>query len=111
MLTHFFTQNIYLVVVLHSQTQLNEKHILRIPVRWVEGGLNLDLPDHAQYVTEVTSQLSKHLRALVDNIIEEDQAKVSATCSIITDNKTTVLLSYCCAIYIHYILTLVYKLF
>lgn len=57
------------------KNQLNEKHILRIPVRWVEGGLDLQLPDHAQYVTEVTSQLDKHLRGVVDTIIEEDQAK------------------------------------
>jgi hypothetical protein len=71
---------IYLLFVFnscfYSQNQLNEKHILRIPVRWVEGGLDLWLPDHAQYVTEVTSQLGKHLRAVVDTIIEEDQTKV-----------------------------------
>ena len=72
--------HIYLLFVLNTvsyfQNQLNEKHILRIPVRWVEGGLDLQLPDHAQYVTEVTSQLGKHLRGVVDTIIEEDQAKV-----------------------------------
>ncbi|PSN35793.1 hypothetical protein C0J52_09490, partial [Blattella germanica] len=54
---------------------LAEKHILRMPVRWVEGGLDPELPDHAQYVSEVTTQLAKHIRALVDNIIEEDQTK------------------------------------
>jgi len=47
-----------------------------MPVRWVEGGLDLQLPEHAQYVNEVTSQLGKHLQGVVDNIIEEDQAKV-----------------------------------
>nr|CAD7263262.1 unnamed protein product [Timema shepardi] len=55
--------------------QLNDKHILRIPVRWVEGGLNINITEHTQYVTEVTSHLTKHLRASIDNIIEEDQAK------------------------------------
>lgn len=97
MLTHFFILYIYLIVLFHFQTQLNEKHILRIPVRWVDGGLNLDLPDHAQYVTEVTSQLGKHFRALVDNIIEEDQAKVSAIYGIITDTKTAICSSFAMA--------------
>ncbi|XP_021914136.1 NACHT and WD repeat domain-containing protein 2 isoform X2 [Zootermopsis nevadensis] len=57
------------------KNQLNEKHILRMPVRWVEGGLDLELPEHAQYVSDVTLQLNKHLQALVDTIIEEDQTK------------------------------------
>ncbi|KAJ9600281.1 hypothetical protein L9F63_009418, partial [Diploptera punctata] len=57
------------------ENQLAEKHILRMPVRWVEGGLDPELPEHAQYVADVISQLAKHLRALVDNIIEEDQTK------------------------------------
>ncbi|XP_068084365.1 NACHT and WD repeat domain-containing protein 2 [Anabrus simplex] len=55
---------------------LNEKHILRLPVRWVEGGVNMELTEHAQYITEVTAHLSKHLRSVIDAIIEEDQAKV-----------------------------------
>ncbi|XP_069676393.1 NACHT and WD repeat domain-containing protein 2 isoform X2 [Periplaneta americana] len=57
------------------KNQLNEKHILRMPVRWMEGGLDLEFPEHAQYVAEVTSQLANHLRSLVDTIIEEDQNK------------------------------------
>jgi hypothetical protein len=53
-------------------------------VRWVEGCLDLELQDRAQYVSEVTSQLNQHLQALVDTIIEEDQTKVSATYNDIT---------------------------
>jgi hypothetical protein len=63
----------------------------------VEGGLDLELPDHAQYVTEVTSQLDKHLRSLVDTIIEEDQAKVSAVHSTVID-MLALLLTLCFAI-------------
>ncbi|KAK7866181.1 hypothetical protein R5R35_001398 [Gryllus longicercus] len=55
---------------------LSEKHILRLPVRWAEGGLNLEIPEHAQYISEVTAHLSKHLRVVIDTIIDEDQAKV-----------------------------------
>lgn len=55
-----------------------------MPVRWVEGGLDLELPEHAQYVSDVTLQLNKHLQALVDTIIEEDQTKVSAIYNVTT---------------------------
>ncbi|XP_049833754.1 NACHT domain- and WD repeat-containing protein 1 [Schistocerca gregaria] len=63
---------------LHKElkTQLSEKHILRIPVRWVEGGLNTQLPEHAQYVSEVVTQLTTHLNSVIDSIIEEDQSKM-----------------------------------
>ena len=54
-----------------------------MPVRWLEGGLDPEVPDHAHYVSDVISELSKHLRALVDTIIEEDQSKVILICIII----------------------------
>ena len=56
--------------------QLVEKHILRLSVKYSEGGLQPDLPEHAQYVAEVTAQLTSSLRNIVDTIIDEDQAKV-----------------------------------
>lgn len=86
---HIFTYCLYKFAVYYSQNQLNEKHILRIPVRWVEGGLDLQLPDHAQYVTEVTSQLGKHLQGVVDTIIEEDQAKVGVNAQAYRKNLKT----------------------
>lgn len=57
------------------QNQLVEKHIVRIPVKFVEGGLNLEVPEHAQYVSQVTAHLKKHLAEMVDSIIEEHQGK------------------------------------
>lgn len=52
-----------------------EKHIVRIPVRYVEGGLNLEIADHSQYVSQVTVHLEKHLTEMVNSIIEEHQNK------------------------------------
>lgn len=52
-----------------------EKHIVRIPVKYVEGGLNLSIPEHVQYVNLVVNHLRKHLTEMVDCIIEEHQAK------------------------------------
>lgn len=61
------------------QAQLVEKHILRLSVKWADGGLRPDgpgaLPEHAQYVAELTTQLGAVLRNIVDGIIEEDQSK------------------------------------
>lgn len=57
------------------QNQLAEKHIVRLPVKFVEGGLNLEIPDHIQYVQQVTGHLSKHLKEMIDSIIEEHQSK------------------------------------
>ncbi|XP_075219526.1 NACHT and WD repeat domain-containing protein 2 isoform X3 [Lycorma delicatula] len=58
------------------RAQLNEQHILRMPVQWVEGGLDSNIPEHAQYMAEVQSQLTESLSAIINTIIEEDQAKV-----------------------------------
>ncbi|XP_046670625.1 NACHT domain- and WD repeat-containing protein 1 [Homalodisca vitripennis] len=57
------------------KNQLCEHHIMRLTVKWQEGGLNTDNPEHAQYVAEVTANLTKLLSATIDCIIEEDQAK------------------------------------
>lgn len=52
-----------------------EKHIVRIPVKFVEGGLNLEVPEHEQYVNQVTAHLKKHIIDMVDSIIDEHQGK------------------------------------
>ncbi|XP_063237108.1 NACHT domain- and WD repeat-containing protein 1 isoform X2 [Bacillus rossius redtenbacheri] len=57
------------------RNQLSDKHILRLAVRCVGGGLDPELPEHAQYVSEVAAHMARHLRACVDAIVEEDQAK------------------------------------
>ncbi|CAH0550201.1 unnamed protein product [Brassicogethes aeneus] len=57
------------------RNQLTEKHINRIPVKFVEGGLNLENPDHQQYVSIVTTNLQKQLQEMIDSIIEEHQGK------------------------------------
>ncbi|XP_063905453.1 NACHT and WD repeat domain-containing protein 2 isoform X2 [Zophobas morio] len=57
------------------RNQLTEKHIVRIPVKYVEGGLNMDIPEHAQYIAQVTAHLQKHLLEMVDSIIDEHQGK------------------------------------
>lgn len=44
-------------------------------MKFVEGGLNEDIPEHAQYVLQVQAHLSKHLTEMVDSIIEEHQSK------------------------------------
>lgn len=63
------------VLISLLQNQLVEKHIVRIPVKYVEGGLNLEVPEHAQYVNLVVNHLKKHLTEMVDSIIEEHQSK------------------------------------
>lgn len=35
----------------------------------------MEIPEHAQYVQQVTTHLSKHLREMVDSIIDEHQSK------------------------------------
>ncbi|KAJ8971123.1 hypothetical protein NQ317_007672 [Molorchus minor] len=57
------------------QNQLTEKHIVRIPVRFVEGGLNMDILEHEQYIAQVTVHLKKHLTEMIDTIIEEHNSK------------------------------------
>jgi hypothetical protein len=57
------------------RNQLAEKHIVRIPVKYVEGGLNLEVPEHAQYIAQVTAHLRKHLSEMMDSIIDEHQGK------------------------------------
>lgn len=52
-----------------------EKHIVRIPVKYVEGGLNLEVPEHVQYINQVIGHLKKHLTDMVDSIIDEHQGK------------------------------------
>lgn len=52
-----------------------EKHIVRIPVKYVDGGLNLEVPEHAQYINQVIGHLKKHLTDMVDSIIDEHQGK------------------------------------
>lgn len=52
-----------------------EKHIVRLPVKYIEGGLSLSVPEHVHYVNLVINHLKKHLTEMVDSIIEEHQAK------------------------------------
>lgn len=52
-----------------------EKHLVRLPVKFVDGGLNIDIPDHAQYIQQVIGHLSKHLKEMIDSIIDEHQSK------------------------------------
>lgn len=55
--------------------QLVEKNILRLSVKYAEGGVQPELPEHAQYVADVTAQLTAALKNIVDAIIDEDQSK------------------------------------
>nr|XP_022901761.1 NACHT and WD repeat domain-containing protein 2 [Onthophagus taurus] len=57
------------------RNQLAEKHIVRIPVKFVEGGLNTDIPEHEQYISQIIYHLKKHLTEMVNAIIEEHQSK------------------------------------
>ncbi|KAI4468136.1 beta transducin-related protein [Holotrichia oblita] len=57
------------------RNQLAEKHIVRIPVKFVEGGLNMKISEHVQYINQVTVHLRKHLMEMIDSIIEEHQSK------------------------------------
>jgi len=62
------------------QSQLTEKHVVRLSVKWQgNGGIDKSIAEHAQYVSDVMSHLMKYLKAIIFNIIEEDQSKV---CSI-----------------------------
>ncbi|KAL0276683.1 UNVERIFIED_CONTAM: hypothetical protein PYX00_004199 [Menopon gallinae] len=58
------------------KSQLTEKHVIRLSVKWNQGGIvDQNIPEHAQYVSDVTSHLMKYLKATIFNIIEEDQSK------------------------------------
>ncbi|KAJ8964870.1 hypothetical protein NQ314_004552 [Rhamnusium bicolor] len=57
------------------RNQLTEKHIIRIPVKYVDGGLNVDILEHEHYITQVTIHLQKHLNEMIGTIIEEHQNK------------------------------------
>lgn len=58
------------------KNQLNEKHIIRLPVKFVEGGLNALVPEHAQYIAQICSLLRSQLQDSVDAIADEHQTKV-----------------------------------
>ncbi|KAK9874009.1 hypothetical protein WA026_002362 [Henosepilachna vigintioctopunctata] len=55
--------------------QLAEKHIVRISVKYLEGGLNVQHPDHSNYIEQVDLHLKKHLVEMINAIMEEHQAK------------------------------------
>uniref|UniRef100_A0AAR5PUI3 NACHT domain-containing protein n=1 Tax=Dendroctonus ponderosae TaxID=77166 RepID=A0AAR5PUI3_DENPD len=55
--------------------QLTEKHIVRIQVKYSENGLNLDIPEHQDYISTVTTHLEKQLHNTIDSIIEEHTSK------------------------------------
>lgn len=57
------------------QNQLAEKHIIRIPVRYVEGGINENIAEHKEYITQVTHHLKKNLLEMISAITEEHQNK------------------------------------
>uniref|UniRef100_A0A6P7FUD4 NACHT and WD repeat domain-containing protein 2 isoform X1 n=1 Tax=Diabrotica virgifera virgifera TaxID=50390 RepID=A0A6P7FUD4_DIAVI len=57
------------------KNQLAEKHIVRIPVKYVEGGLNIQIPEHEEYLANVVHHLKKHLSEMINTIIEEHQSK------------------------------------
>lgn len=42
----------------------------------MEGGLSKEVPEHANYLEEVSEHLAQELRAIIQAIIEEDQNKV-----------------------------------
>ncbi|KAF5270218.1 hypothetical protein FQA39_LY08432 [Lamprigera yunnana] len=56
--------------------QLAEKHIVRVSVRCVEGGLNIDISEHKQYIDQIMMYLKKHLTESIDSIIDEHQNKM-----------------------------------
>lgn len=60
------------------QKKLCDQHIMRLTVKWQEGGLSTDNAEHAQYVAEVTTSLTKQLTSTINTIIEEDQNKVES---------------------------------
>ncbi|KAF4525524.1 hypothetical protein B566_EDAN014910, partial [Ephemera danica] len=58
------------------KNQLAERHVLRMPVRWRDGGLDPNAqPEHQAYVDEVAQRLSAHLKATIHDIMEEDETK------------------------------------
>ncbi|CAG9853566.1 unnamed protein product [Phyllotreta striolata] len=57
------------------KNQLAEKHIVRIPVKFVEGGIDIKIPEHEDYILTVVHHLNKHLSDMVNTIIEEHQNK------------------------------------
>ncbi|CAH0778298.1 unnamed protein product [Bemisia tabaci] len=57
------------------KNQLDEKHIIKLTVKWLSGGLNAGNPEHAQYLSSVKEKLDKYLNSIVESIIQEDQAK------------------------------------
>lgn len=57
------------------RNQLAEKHIVRLPVKYVEGGLNSQIPEHAQYISAAVAHLQKQLTDMCDSIIEEHQSR------------------------------------
>ncbi|XP_017775485.1 PREDICTED: NACHT and WD repeat domain-containing protein 2 isoform X1 [Nicrophorus vespilloides] len=57
------------------RNQLAEKHIVRLPVKYVDGGLNMEIPEHAQYISQVLGHMNKHLTEMIDAIIDEHQSK------------------------------------
>lgn len=70
------------------KAQLVEKHILRMSVKYCDGGLPPpEQPEHAQYVADVTAQLTSTLRNILDAIIDEDQARTVGRPGFGLDNR------------------------
>ncbi|CAH1102040.1 unnamed protein product [Psylliodes chrysocephalus] len=57
------------------KNQLAEKHIVRIPVKFVDGGINVNIPEHEDYMLNVVHHLKKHLSEMINTIIDEHQSK------------------------------------
>lgn len=72
--TSMWNTNLYFCFL---KSQLTEKHVVRLSVKWHSEGIDKSIPEHAQYVSDVISHLMKYLKAIIFNIIEEDQSKVS----------------------------------
>ncbi|KAK5648750.1 hypothetical protein RI129_003642 [Pyrocoelia pectoralis] len=56
--------------------QLAEKHIVRVSVKYVDGGLSEHVPEHKQYIEQIIIYLKKHLLESIDSIIDEHQNKI-----------------------------------
>lgn len=41
----------------------------------MDGGLNMKISEHVQYINQVTVHLKKHLMEMINSIIEEHQSK------------------------------------
>ncbi|KAK6633137.1 hypothetical protein RUM43_012881 [Polyplax serrata] len=64
------------IVYKELRSQLTEKHVIRVNVKWIQDGIvDKNIPEHAAYISDVTSHLMKYLKATIFNIIEEDQSK------------------------------------